>query len=305
MTLTVTSVGSVSPTYPSPEDAKPTVLEASSALHLAAATLPGMTEPRRRLSRKWVVITVAVVVGAAAGAYGIYWFLSSDPPPPVDIGAIASTTTAVSDIGSDEVRSENEEPLGSPEGQWIVDTTVGEFSITEQTGATFVGFRVDEVLRSIGSTTAVGRTPGVTGALEIVGTTLVSVEVVGDLTLLVSDESRRDGAVQRSLETSTHPTAVFSLTVPIDFGDGATLGEAVRLAATGTLTLKGTTQPVEVGIEAQAVGDRILVVGSFEIQFEDYDVTPPSAISVLSVEDRGIIEFQVWFSRVGAYSRTR
>jgi polyisoprenoid-binding protein YceI len=245
-----------------------------------------------------MVVIVAAVVGAAVGSYAIYWFLDTDPPPPVDIGAISSTTTVVSDIGSDEVLSADGEPLGSPEGDWIVDTTVGEFSITEQTGATFVGFRVDEVLRSIGSTTAVGRTPGVTGALQIVGTTLVAVEVVGDLTRLVSDESRRDSAVQRSLETNTHPTAVFSLTAPIDFGDAPTLGEAVRLVATGTLTLKGTTRPVEVGIEAQAVGDRIVVVGSFEIQFEDYDVRPPSAISVLSVEDHGIIEFQVWFARV-------
>ncbi|HUG74298.1 MAG TPA: YceI family protein [Acidimicrobiia bacterium] len=260
-----------------------------------------MTEPRRRLSRKWMATLVAVVVGAAAGAYGIYWFLSSDPPPPVDIGAIASTTTVVTAprAPTDEDPSDDSEALGSPDGEWTVDTTVGEFAITEQTRATFVGFRVDEVLRSIGSTTAVGRTPGVTGSLEIVGTTLVSVEVVGDLTLLVSNESRRDGAVQRSLDTNTHPTAVFTLTEPVDFGDESMLGEAVSVDAVGTLTLKGTTQPVEVAIEAQAVGDRILVVGSFEIQFEDYDVTPPSAVSVLSVEDHGIIEFQVWFSRVG------
>lgn len=259
-----------------------------------------MIEPkRRRLSRGWVVAIIAGAVVASVGAYGIYWFLGTDPPPPVDIGAIASTTTLVPNTDFDGVPSRGE-PLGSPEGEWIVDTTVGEFSITEQTGATFVGFRVDEVLRSIGSTTAVGRTPGVTGALQIVGTTLVAVEVVGDLTLLVSDESRRDSAVQRSLETSTHPTAVFSLTAPIEFGDAPTLGEAVRLVATGTLTLKGTTRPVEVGIEAQAVGDRIVVVGSFEIKFEDYGVRPPSAISVLSVEDHGIIEFQVWFARVAA-----
>jgi polyisoprenoid-binding protein YceI len=238
-------------------------------------------------------------LGAAVGAYAVYWFFSTDPPPPVDIGAIASTTSLVTvpEVPSDGEPIDDSDPLGSPEGAWVVDTTVGEFSITEQTNATFVGFRVDEVLRAIGSTTAVGRTPGVTGSLEIVGTTLVSVEVVGDLRLLVSDESRRDGAVQRSLDTGTHPTAVFALTEPVDFGEGATLGEAVSVIANGTLTLKGTTRPVEVVIEAQAVGDRILVVGSFEIQFEDYDVTPPSAVSVLSVEDHGIIEFQLWFSR--------
>jgi polyisoprenoid-binding protein YceI len=261
-----------------------------------------MTDPQgHRRPRKWKVAIAVAGLGVAIGIYAMYWFFSTDPPPPVDIGAIASTTAAatVPEASSDGGPPDDAKPLGSPEGAWVVDTTVGEFSITEQTTATFVGFRVDEVLRAIGSTTAVGRTPGVIGSLEIVGTTLVSVEVVGDLTLLVSDESRRDGAVQRSLDTSTHPTAVFALSEPVDFGDGATLGEAVSVIANGTLTLKGTTQPVEVAIDAQAVGDRILVVGSFEIQFEDYDVTPPSAVSVLSVEDHGIIEFQLWFARAG------
>ena len=33
-----------------------------------------------------------------------------------------------------------------------MDTTVGEFTVTEETTATFAGFRVEEVLESIGST---------------------------------------------------------------------------------------------------------------------------------------------------------
>jgi len=45
---------------------------------------------------------------------------------------------------------------------WAVDTTVGEFSYEDSTG-TFVGFRVDEELSGLGSTTAVGRTPDVSG----------------------------------------------------------------------------------------------------------------------------------------------
>ena len=258
--------------------------------------------PTPRLSRRWKIVIVSVVFASAAGAFGIYWFLSSDPPPPVDIEAIAdlastTSTTVASDTEATLPADPDEEPLGSPEGSWIVDTSVGEFSVTEETAASFVGFRVDEVLRGIGSTTAVGRTPLVDGSLEIEGTTLLAVEIVADLTALVSNESRRDGAVQRSLDTRTHRTTVFTLAEPIDLGDGATEGEIVRATARGTLTVKGITREVEVPIEAQGIGDRILVVGSLTIFFDDYDVTPPSAAAVLSVEDHGIIEFQLWFSR--------
>ena len=42
-------------------------------------------------------------------------------------------------------------------GLWTVNTSIGEFSYEDSTG-TFVGFRVDEELAGIGSTTAVGRT---------------------------------------------------------------------------------------------------------------------------------------------------
>ena len=44
-------------------------------------------------------------------------------------------------------------------------------------------------------------------------------------------------------------------------------------------------------------GGAILVTGSTEILFADYSVTAPSAPVVVSVEDNGIHEFQLWLSR--------
>ena len=41
----------------------------------------------------------------------------------------------------------------------------------------------------------------------------------------------------------------------------------------------------------------IVVVGSTEIVFADYDVEAPSAVIVLSVEDRGQVELQLFFTR--------
>jgi polyisoprenoid-binding protein YceI len=178
-----------------------------------------------------------------------------------------------------------------------VDTTVGEFTVTEDTDATFAGFRVEEVLQSIGSSTAVGRTPDVAGTVEIDGTTLSSAEIVVDLTSIQSDEARREGRIQQALGTDASPTATFLLTEPIRLGDGAAKGEVVSAVATGELTINGVTNTVEIPVEARLVDAKILVTGSTGVTFSDYDITVPSAPVVLSVEDRGILEFQLWLSR--------
>ena len=178
-----------------------------------------------------------------------------------------------------------------------MDTTVGEFTVTEETTATFAGFRVEEVLESIGSTTAVGRTPGVSGTIEIEGTTLTSAEIVVDMTAIVSDQARRENAIQRALGTGANPEATFVLTEPVELGEAAASGEMVEVVATGELTLNGVTNTVEIPLQAQLVDGAILVTGSTEILFADYSVTAPSAPVVVSVEDNGILEFQLWLSR--------
>ena len=50
-------------------------------------------------------------------------------------------------------------------------------------------------------------------------------------------------------------------------------------------------------LEAQLVGDNIVVVGSLDIVFADYGVSVPSAPVVLSAEDEGVLELQLFFSR--------
>ena len=104
-----------------------------------------------------------------------------------------------------------------------MDTSVGEFSYEDSTG-TFVGFRVDEELSGIGSTTAVGRTPEVTGTLVVEGTTVTAVTIEADMTAITTNESRRDDKVQDALDTGQFPTATFDLTEPIELGDAAASG---------------------------------------------------------------------------------
>lgn len=122
-------------------------------------------------------------------------------------------------------------PAGA-DGTWTVDTAVGTFDVVDATG-TFVGFRIDEELASVGATTAVGRTPAVTGDATIDGTTLTAATVEADLTAVVSDEPRRDSRIQAALETDRFPMATFTLSGPVELGADPTTGEQVTVTAPG------------------------------------------------------------------------
>jgi len=198
----------------------------------------------------------------------------------------ASTTTLVPDETSN-VDSKD------PSGTWSVDTTIGEFGIDEASG-TFVGFRVKEVLgQGIGSATAVGRTPLVSGSAEIDGTTLVTAEIVADLTGLRTDRPMRDSRVQDALNTGVHPEAIFVLSGPVDLGEG----RQVQVPAPGSLTINGVTNTVTVDLAAELVGRILAVVGTIDVVFADYDVEAPTAPVVVSVEDHGIVEVQLFLTR--------
>ncbi|MCJ7781356.1 MAG: YceI family protein, partial [Acidimicrobiia bacterium] len=61
--------------------------------------------------------------------------------------------------------------------------------------------------------------------------------------------------------------------------------------------IKDVTQPIEILLEAQRVGDLIVVVGSVDITFEDWGIEVPTAPVVASVDDHGILELQLFFAR--------
>ncbi len=247
----------------------------------------------QRSRRKKTLMVAAAVIGGSGLliAGGLLWFFGGEAPAEVDLEATASEVSE-SD-GSSSAQSSTE----GIEGTWVVDNSVGDFTVEEATTATFVGFRVEEVLNSIGSTTAVGRTPEVSGSMTIDDDALTAAEVVADLTEIMSDEQRREVSIQRSLGTSSNPDAVFVLTEPIELGPEAADGELVEVTAVGQLTVNGVTRDVEVNVDAQLVDGMVLVTGSTVVLFADYDVLAPTSPAVLSVEDNGVIEFQLWLVR--------
>ncbi len=277
-------------------------------------------------ARRKTFLTVAILllIVAAAVAVGVWRVLGSAPEEvsldeavevaqqaQADEPAADAETASASAPASDEAQSSDSESspdapatdapavaVAGVDGSWEVDAETGTFTLEDATGS-FVGFRVNEELARIGEFTAVGRTGAVSGTMEIVGQRVTATEIVVDLTTLKTDDSRRDQAVQRALRTPQNPTATFALTDELDIEGAAAGGVAVATSAPGDLTVNGITLPVVIDIEAQLVGDLIVVVGSVEIVFADFDVSIPQVPIVLSAEDHGTMEFRLLFRRAG------
>jgi polyisoprenoid-binding protein YceI len=255
----------------------------------APTPTPTPARPRRR-RRLLLWIGAPVLVVLLAGGFATWYLVfRDDAPPAVDIDtATESVTESTTGAGT------GTDPTDLT-GTWAVDPTVGTF--TDFTSS-FAGYRVQEELVGIGAKTAVGRTPDVTGTLEFDGTTLGAADLTVDTTTLQSDEDRRDNAIRgQALETDSFPTATFVLTEPIDVGTIPADGETVAIEATGELTLHGVTKPITFPLEAALRDAVIVVTGSLDVQFADYDIDRPTSGAVLSVEDHGVIELQLFFAR--------
>jgi polyisoprenoid-binding protein YceI len=89
------------------------------------------------------------------------------------------------------------------------------------------------------------------------------------------------------------------LTQPIDLPSAPAEGVTYDVAASGTLTIHGVTKPVQISLQTRLVNGVIVVVDSAAVTFSDYGVTMPRAPIVLSVADKGSIEFQLFFTCMG------
>lgn len=247
-------------------------------------------------SKSITAVVVAVVAVLAVVGGGIFWFLRDDAPDEVNLDTAAQGVTSTTADGSTTTAGGGSSTSDGIDGTWQVDTTTGEFDWESATG-TFVGFRISEELASIGSTEAVGRTNAVTGSMTIAGTTVTEAEFTVDMTQITTNEARRDNRVQSALNTQQNPQATFTLTEPIELGADAASGAQVDATATGDLTVNGVTRSVEFPLQARLVDGTVVVVGSLDVTFSDFDVEVPSAPVVLSVDDHGTLELQLLLTR--------
>ncbi len=220
---------------------------------------------------------------------------------PVADSSVGETTIAGDPAATDDSPADDEVALdeaelpaldGDVSGTWIIDDEIGEFDFQTASGS-FAGFRVDEEL-TVGETTAVGRSGDVIGSLTIENDVLIAAEVTVDMTTIASNDSRRERAIREAVGASQFPTATFVLTEPSALPDGLSTGEQVTVEAVGDLTVKGTSHQVTFEITALVRDDGFgVVIGSTQITWADFEVTPPTARIVVSVADQGVVEFQL------------
>jgi polyisoprenoid-binding protein YceI len=255
------------------------------------------------LRNRWFAIALGAIVITllAGGAMGFsYLFLREPAPAAVGLSDASpsptATTAASSPTASAPGATSSASATGAGlDGTWSVDPSVGSFS---DFSGSFVGYRVEEELATVGAATAVGRTPDVSGSLTLSGAQITAVDMSADLSTLQSDKSQRDGQLRRqALETGQFPTATFTLTQPIDLGAVPTDGVVINATAMGDLTIHGVTKSVEIPVEAQHSDDVVTVTGSIEILFADYSINRPTSFAVLSIADHGTMEFQLKFTK--------
>lgn len=248
------------------------------------------SRPARSSSRApWLIAVFAIVVLAAAGGGLWYLFFRPSGPAPVALASASPAAPGASQGSGSGAGS------GALDGTWTVDPSVGSFS---DFSGTFAGYRVQEKLANVGATTAVGRTPDVTGTFTLAGSQVTAATFEVNLTTLVSDERFRDGQLKRqALETDAFPSATFTLTAPADLGGVPAEGKDLSVTVTGDLTLHGTTKQVQIPLQARLSGGVVAITGSLEIAFADFGISKPQSMMVLSVEDHGTLELQLQLKR--------
>ena len=228
----------------------------------------------------WIVGAVGVLVIVFVGGPFVYiHFIEGKAPAPLSLSS-PPTTTAAGSVPTSAPAAGAPTPV---DGSWKVAS------------GSQAGYRIQETLFGQ-SNTAVGRTSSITGSLTISGTSVTAATFSVDMTTVSSDRSQRDNQFQgRIMDTSSYPTATFTLTQPISLGSIPADGVMITEQATGQLMLHGVTKSVTFTVQARKSGATIQVSGSIPIVFADYNINNPSG-GPATTEDHGTLEFLLNFS---------
>jgi polyisoprenoid-binding protein YceI len=147
------------------------------------------------------------------------------------------------------------------------------------------------------SNIAAGRTSSVTGSVTIAGSTVNKATFTVDMTTVSSDQQRRDNQFNgRIMDTSSYPTATFTLSSPIVLSSIPAVGTQSTAQATGVLTMHGTSKSVTFIVKGQRTTTGIEVTGSIPIVFADWNIPNPT-FGPVSTDDHGALEFLLVFKR--------
>ena len=200
----------------------------------------------------------------------------------------APTQAEVQETASMGEESAEDEPAGQ-------ETMAGEMVfkiIPEETEARFL---IDEVL--LGSPfTVIGATNAVDGEVRADPNTpdTAQVTIQVDLTTLITDNSRRNGAIQRWILETGQPgneTAVFNSVSVSGIPEPVVIGQPFDFQISGDMTVKGTTKPLTFEGSAVLVSpDRLEGSASTTLLYTEFTTIPSLPPQVASVEEEIILE---------------
>jgi polyisoprenoid-binding protein YceI len=207
-----------------------------------------------------VSLVVAVVVVLP---YLVFHVIEGSAPP--------SLKLPTSGLGSGPIVA------GPVSGSWSVGT------------GSQAGYRVQEILFGQHHT-AVGRTSKVGGGMIISGTVVAAAHFTVNMASVNSDQGARDVQFHGYImATYDHPNATFELTQPIQLGAVPAPGAVITVNATGTLTLRGVSRTVTLGLRAERTASGIDVNAEIPITFSDWHIPNPS-FAIAQVGKTGLIE---------------
>jgi polyisoprenoid-binding protein YceI len=148
-------------------------------------------------------------------------------------------------------------------------------------------------------TDAIGKTSDVTGELVVNPDGTFNAGEAGitvNLASIRSDKDRRDNYIrQQVLETARYPSTVFVPTEARGLDVNALRAGETTFELVGDMTAHGVTKQVVWDVTASLVGDSLSGTASTEFTFEDFGMTVPSVMVVLSVEDKIRLEYDFNF----------
>lgn len=226
-----------------------------------------------------IALVVSVLVLVVGGPWVYINLIKDDAPDELSLQSTTDTSGAVAPTSTSGSTTTNE-----VSGAW----TIAQDSV--------VGYRVKEVLFGQ-DTEGVGRTSQVTGSLTIADSAVTEAEFTVDMASIESDSDKRDSQFRgRIMDTTTYPTATFTLTTPITLPESAVSGAPLTVDATGDLSLRGTSKSVTFPLEAEFTDGAIRVAGRINIVFADWSIPNPG-FGGITTEDNGDLEVLLTFSR--------
>lgn len=234
------------------------------------------------MSRRWKLIIGVVVIAAVALVGGPWVYINIIREPAVESFVSEATATSVGEVTTAQDAAPS----------FVLSDATGTWNVVADSQ---VGYRVGEVYFGQDAT-AVGRTNGVTGVVTITGLSVVDANFIADMATIKSDSNERDSQFNsRIMDVLNYPTADFVLTSPITI-DPTALAGTVTHQASGSMTLRGVTKPVDVSIVSTVRDSQIVLVGEVDVVFAEWGIPDPS-LPGISVRASGLLEFRLVLSR--------